>query len=1262
LGEVAIREKLISELYQDVYGPRLGSKETMDGDPQREYITGVIIPSTCRGIVDTPDNEVDVRLDEGAAPTDESLDDIVPTKNIDFATPSELNPKMRPKSFGISFIVTGGNPSFKICVTWGRYTKVDLKWKREPFYKIVEVSQENYNTPIPIYNGDDGKILLSIKRILENDDLNTIIISVINNLLIDNCYGDELTSASIFQPAIRVKLMNDTKLHPFKPKVNNILDFIYRDQPVIARGYMCAAIWGDIEYIDNVDSSVIWPDGLYYPECMEFIKSDVRSEFVPLCPSPSPCFDWDKTYGKSPVFSAKQLSEMWSNEDVDVNLLPLVESYEKWIGELAYKLDNLSIDGNNFTSELLKAHTETASRIRAGISTLKTDVDAKLSFCFANRTIWQQNRWKNNEEDFSWRPFQLAFILMNIEPLCYFNSPYREKLDLLWIPTGGGKTESYLALMAFTMAIRRRRAISGGVTNTGAGTAILSRYTLRLLTIQQFRRTLGMVTAAEYLRVSQNKNGFGWVPEKSNLTGKFVYGSSRFSIGMWVGGAVTPNHLRRGEGAIDALMGNKSEGEPAQIVKCPVCSAWLTIPHAGLPAGENKLDVIVKYRGNINTIQTAIKSEASKLNGVKEITIDCKGLRSGYCTISLLLKTKKLTEHDIDEIFGRIKGIIDIDVASFRASRPGYFGIDPEPGRRNKVPRDFEIYCPNPSCDLNNNVTYTEGVPINSVKGGEKFPDGLVDRIVDLPFLPHKRVPIPAYTVDEQVYCKCPTIIICTADKIARLAFEPRAASIFGNVDRYNSYYGYCRETLSPENVSKSAWERPEYNTSIIRFNPPDMIVQDELHLIEGPLGSMYGLYEIAVDGLILGSGGKPKYIASTATITNAGSQVLQLYARDLFQFPPYGYSVNDNFFVRIPDKNDAWNENGPGRVYMGIYAPGMGPLTPNIRIWSRLLKTNFDNSSDRSALFYWTIVGYYNALRELGGGRALYREDIVEWLNYISKLSENQRVIDQEKVVELSSRINSTDIPQLLSDLEDGIKRPVSENADAIFTTSMFGTGVDIPHLSLMVVNGQPKTTSQYIQTTGRVGRKHGGLIVTFLRAGRPRDLSHYEMFPAYHNRLYLEVEPSSVSPFSDGAMNRVSGPAMISFLRNMVDPSVDWFEKNGSVILNNGSNIDIDQFINLLSRRFQKISVEQEEINRVLKYFLSQKDRWVSISKCSTVDNIQLDFVEYILFQKPSKSVVLGDPYHENFGKINHKIKTVFKNAPQSLREIEETTGFEV
>jgi len=1272
-----MRSELIEEMLKDVYGPRGGVEEEIEGDPVREYITGVIISKYCKKTVENPDSEITSSIGENRAADDDETEE-----ELMAFTPSELNPKERPKSFGISFIVRGEAPSFDICVTWGRYIRMEdgdsKKWIRKPYYHIIKnIHLDSEIKTFSIYDEEDGKIELHMRKIPQNSSDSTILITLVNALRVygEKCYEEPLTESSIFQPSIRIRLGDGTELtsayQNYKADKRSVFEFLYRKKPALARGFMCSAIWKEIDYSGHFNAHTLWPDGQYFVECSEFVSPDIRTEFVPLYPTPSPLLEWEELSSEeSPELSVYKLSEMWHEERVEEYLSPLLRAYRGWIERNEDELSEFNGTERNTASNLIELQKVLLGRMEAGVELLKNDREARLSFCFASRSLWLQKKWElekkgrevSDSEILKWRPFQLAFILMGIESIASKNSDYRDYVDLLWIPTGGGKTEAYLGLMAFTMAFRRLKARGNDTGDiTGGGTAVITRYTLRILTIQQFRRTLRMVTAAEYLRVMRTEKGTGWRPIDCEIEGDWIYGSTRFSAGMWVGGAVSPNHLRKDGGAIDALTGKKdrygkkvADGEPAQVLRCPVCDSWLAVPKSGLPAGKNTLHLVVKSPGRPADIQNEIMAHIDEIDYLKEVKFSNERHSPEYMTLTVSLEAgKKLTAGDIEDIWHKITDLTPVEIASFTASRPGYFGIGKEPGKRKNKndPIDFEIYCPNPSCGLNNDITYTEGVPLSPDDGDdEKFPDGYAHRKVETPFLSGSRMPVPAYTVDEQIYHRCPTIIIATADKIARLAFEPRAASIFGNVSGYNAFYGYYRNGLFPEKGTTEA-KRDAFNLELKPFSPPDLIVQDELHLINGPLGSMYGLYENIVDGLMKTAGGKPKYIAATATIKEADYQVRQLFARKLFQFPPHGLDLDNTFFVKYPDWDESWDEEKKGRIYMGIYSPGMGPHTPVIRIWSRLLKTSYDLRSDADVKYFWTIVGYFNAIRELGGGIALYREDIVEWLKHISE--GNTRMLEPDGVVELSSRINSTDIPQILDDLEKGGQRQFDENPDAIFTTSMFGTGVDIPHLSLMVVNGQPKTTSQYIQATGRVGRTHGGLVITFLRAGRPRDLSHYEMFPAYHHRIHMDVEPSAVSPYSDGCLARASGPSMVSFLRNMQNPSVKWYEKDGTVILNSGSETDINTFKEtVLLPRLNFIAEDQADAK--IRDFEGVINAWENMAYSV---NDEIVFVEYSQFRKPEKNVVLGDPQHEKAG-----LKVVYKDAPQSLREVEETTGFEV
>lgn len=1240
-----MREKFIEELIKEVLGPREGCNEIMYENPAIEYLTGVLIPKPNINEV-KQNSSFENEWEEDDEITSSEEDNL--NENFGDVFPSELDPKLRARSFGISFVLESLNPELDICISWARYIsngdEDNEKWERHPFYKTLKFDvdfDEKEEVIGDDFDKDSVKIIVKTKKV-ENEGLN-ILISFVNNLTQSEDYLD--VDNMIFQPSIRINSDSDFSNSINQDVYQDKLSFVYKDNHIRARGHMCSALWNDVDYINKFDLDDIWPDGSFFIEkdnnLKRFIEPQLRTEFVPLAPMGLPSFDiFDGKQKELNLLNAEVLSEIWSEEEIDEQLSVVVNKYSEWIATQEEKIEE---EYEDISLKIIKDQIKARDRIQKGIDKLKEDENARLAFCFANKAILTQFEWKNNQkkeimdahdgkvidESFNWRGFQLAFFLMNIEPIVNPGSKYRDYLDLLWITTGGGKTEAYLAIMAFTIAYRR-------LTNENyGGTSILSRYTLRLLTIQQFERTLLLVTAAEYLRVFNSDGNIGWRPKKCTIKDDWIYGSLRFSIGMWVGSAVTPNNLLDG-GANDrysalAMLKKLSPRElkysnPVQVIRCPVCGNLLSIPDGGIPIGES-FNVVVK----LNEIPLEkICNKLESINYIEKVIPSDLNHKSDYITLGLKFN-ENINQDKLNELFADFRRFFS--VASLSIYHPGYFGINKSEDNGNFS--DFEIFCTNPSCSLNSNVAWKEGEPFEE---NEKL-DIYYEKIIDTPFNNSSRIPIPAYVVDEQIYSRCPTIIIGTVDKIARLPYNGRIANIFGNVSLYNKYYGFLKnENMFPKNISDMNKDK---NIPVDNFLPPDLIIQDELHLIDGPLGSLFGVYELILESIIKQNGINPKYIASSATIKNAVNQSRLLYAKKLFQFPPHGLELDNNFFVREPE--DPWNENNPGRIYMGVYAPGRGPMTPQVRLWSNMLSTSSKFVKGEDKLFYSTIVGYFNAMRELGGGISLYKEDINERVNRLCDMS-----LDPEMdSLELSSRLSSSEIPLELNKIQnDGIKNK-SPTFKGIFTTSMFGTGVDISHLSLMILNGQPKTTGSYIQASGRIGREHGGLVVTFLKAGRPRDLNHYEMFPAYHYKIQTDVEPISVSPFSSGSLEKSVGPAIVSFFRNAIGMDFDW--DNEPVKLNEISYKDYKKLENLLIDRLEFIFDDDDEgIKEIVKRFYSAFGEW----KTKT-NEIGFDYTDT---PNNRKNVVLGDYYHE----YDDALESIFEKAPNSLREVEESTMF--
>lgn len=1303
-----MRKGLIKEIINEIRGPRFGPNEIISYDPWDEYLIGTLIPVRWKSRKEKKNN-VDLNLNPDWEIVDESdyvssEDGSTDLNDVINSNSSILNPNVQIKSFGFSFIIESKNiPEFDVAITWARYflndqdkeayslngSKISWEdssnfWERKSFGSIRNITLNGELEDINLNELDDGNINLHINYHKISDNKFYVSIFLINDLNPSNNYKNYRaeTEDCIFQPSIRVDI-KDNSLSNMNSTMNsdNELDFLYRKKPILASGHLCSVVWNDVDYINEFENydDLLWPDESIQikkdNDFSRFKEPTLRSEFVPLYPITLPDFELEKPSDKLNL-NANDLANSSKMELYD-NLMEITRLYSDWINrnkiireKILSSKDNEKyrhiIDGDDTHLGIIPKEEKMLDRIRQGIELIKSEDLVYLAFCFANKTIYIQDSWKkgfNNRlskpdddfKSFEWRLFQIAFILINLEPIWNNSSKFKKCLDLLWIPTGGGKTEAYLGLMAFTMAVRRLKSkFNLSNEKSGAGVSIISRYTLRLLTVQQFRRTLRMVAAAEYLRVFKCKNGvIGWRPEFFSSEKDWIYGTVRFSAGMWVGSSVTPLHLFKGknEGAMQILQEDSipSSSNPAQIIKCPVCGSWLSIPDEGLTDETPEVHLVIQSSKSRKEIYDDLKF-LEEQDYINYIDVSSKYLKDTYFTVSIFFKTQiKINTYE---------SIIKILEESYSISflgkyHPGYFHSRGVIGQKKLKKTDFEIWCTNPDCKLNQ--FWKEGVPLPIDENDENLlPDGYYERKFEGPFLSNKKIPIPAYLIDEHVYSRCPTVIVSTADKIARLSYEPRASAIFGNVDKYNRYYGYFRDNnnnnkiMFPNDSSKPA-RKSKHNVEIKLLNAPDLIIQDELHLMNGPLGSLFGLYENMVDAVIKEQEGNPKYIASTATINNAKNQVNLLFSRNFSQFPPHGLDISNNFFVR-DKKENLWNEQFSGRIYMGIYAPGLGHFTHQVRFYSRLLKISNIYYKDLHKKDYWTVIGYYNAIRELGSAMALYKDDILARIKHISDESNLRKLMPEEDSVELSSRIDSTRLPTLLDLLErDGKGEPPKFNA--IFTTSMFGTGVDISHLSTMIMNAQPKTTGDYIQATGRIGRNYGGLVIDLLRSGRPRDLNHYEMFASYHHRIYRDVEPISVSPFSEGCLLKGLGPSLVAFLRNSKNVDKNWID-NPENISSPNSDKDLDKFKSFTEKRLINIGFSKKKISFILEEISNQIDSWKNFKHKN-----DLKYNEYRGFDGiPKDDVVLGDPAHDKYENVD----AVYKNAPMSLREIEDTLGF--
>ena len=1370
---MSTRDEILIDLVKEVLGPRDGSYEILpaDQEPRDEYITGVLAPANAPRPPDDIEADIDEVIEETSSEEDQDTQGYVVVPGV--FSPA-LDPKSLPRSIGLSFTVEtdGGTPEIEICATWARYRLEQQGWQRQPAGFLTGSVQANQNHVS--WQAADGVSLQLRSRSLPSGEWRVSLFLV--NTTEVRAEEKLSTSHHLFQPQIRVYCCPGTLLVSVRTDGNSnlsdgnlgslaaeddSLNLLYRDRTALARGHLCGAMWKEIDperphptLPSPNEAPFAWTDAVVVPEeeREKFSLAHARTELVPCYPVEVPMMEWDSQYEQRPILEPEVLAETWQPQQIRFSLQPLVDGYRRWIDERRQsEMPSLPQEQQTVAQAHLQQCQVAAERIQRAIEILANDEDVRLAFCFANKAIALQSRWNNEARGQSgrvlvWRPFQLAFILLNIPSLADPLHSERQICDLLWFPTGGGKTESYLGLAAFTLALRRLHARNNlHDDRRGAGVGVISRYTLRLLTIQQFRRAMGVITACDVLRVQgldSAGTAVGWRPKKCSNQETFLWGGIRFSAGLWVGGGVTPNsQLSIGPipspsggmtfiaGGLDILQGAsrdyngpnqtlrrnlnshdlKIEGEPAQVLTCPCCQAVLAVPDEGLSGGrQHTLHFL--FRGGQTT-----NLPLAQLRFNSQMTIDAAPLTpnlvAGNCTLSIAFSLREgatLRARQVDEWwYQTIAPALgpNANLLAARPARPGYFILTYENRRNNTNPCDFEIYCPNPRCELNQHA-WAEMVPLSRTT--QTMPlsneNPLLDlmatgQTAELPDVPgmqwqaipenfrcgqtawiSSRIPISACTVDDQVYHRCPSLVIATVDKFARLAFEAKAASLFGNVNHYHSRWGYYREGCPPNwgDLPRTYSPHPpglsnnnSLRVSVSPFLPPDLILQDELHLIEGPLGSMVGLYETAIELLCQRQEGeqivRPKYVASTATIRQADSQVQALFNRQLALFPPSAISADDRFFACNPQRDVHPLEfERPGRLYVAVCAPGKGAQTPIVRIWSALLQSAYEHSQINPTLVdpFYTLVGYFNAVRELAGALSLYRQDIPDRIRF--RAPTDPRQIEETRKLELSSRASSLDLPSLLERLKD----QVPNAQDAVFATSMFGTGVDVDRLGLMVVHGQPKTTASYIQATGRVGRQGGGLVVTFFRASRPRDLDHYEFFTGYHRALYRHVEPITVAPFSPRARERSLGPLSVILLRHSPDLNnqqviQDWriqqrlsgaYYAEARLMQANRYAPEVTVIPELLEARANLQPDGRRPPNGVTATeAASELDRWRNVAAGQNSNADRFVYYEPAMLRPPERHVVLGDAQHRS-----QNFQQVYENAPQSLRDIEETTGF--
>ena len=512
---------------------------------------------------------------------------------------------------------------------------------------------------------------------------------------------------------------------------------------------------------------------------------------------------------------------------------------------------------------------------------------------------------------------------------------------------------------------------------------------------------------------------------------------------------------------------------------------------------------------------------------------------------------------------------------------------------------------------------------------------------------------LPIVAVDEPIYQRLPAFLIATVDKFASLPWIGQAGMLLGGADRHNAsgFYGAAD---------------PGIGTRLTEaLPPPDLIIQDELHLISGPLGTMAGLYETTIEALcvreIEGHVIRPKIVASTATVRRAQDQIQALFARPLTQvFPPPGPDRRDSFFARTVPASEV-----SARLYLGVAAQGRNPKVMMRKVWLALMgaaervyrdaggKNNQENPADP----YMTVLGYFNSLRELGGARRILEEEVqntIKGYGSRKRIGEEQGLFSDRKyfsdVVELTSRVSTDKVAQSRRRLENRFHE--NQRVDCAIATNMISVGLDIQRLGLMVVLGQPKTNAEYIQATSRVGRddERPGLVLTLLNIHKPRDRSHYERFRHYHETFYRSVEVTSVTPFSARALDRGFAGALVSLARHV--ESVLTPPQGVEQIADVRSPLE-QRLLNIFLDRIRQQPIEdkderEERLHSVKNRVVDLLDSWRKVFEDYSAAGVRVQYQKYELNQPQP---LLREMLDKDFESEHHrKFRT-----NRSLRDVE-------
>ena len=907
-------------------------------------------------------------------------------------------------------------------------------YKREPRTKTIEINIDN-NDAQPIQINDNDNISL-YKKSFEANGRKYV------KILLQNEGGR--TSPYYYQTEIKIDGPLVSYTDPIETDFDEdatLNEYIYRNVRNYGKGIGCAVKW---------DENGEWIKTTYTPEAEVKDFSTVIEGYGDVCQ----------------LRNISMWSE-WDDERIINELNSFVDGYENWHTQ---QQNNAGDNENTSFKTIINKQANLLARLRQNVEYLSVNREALTCFKLANTAMliqmvisrdsnFEKNRetvegnmfnrldyFQNGEyintmpngREPAYRPFQLAFLLMNVRSTFELEDENRtDNVDLIWFPTGGGKTEAYLALTALTIIARRRDP-----TREDIGVSVIMRYTLRLLTSQQFERASLLICALEFMRRMQREWNLGNIP---------------ITIGLWIGSSTTPNSLddlRQTDSKYRKYIDGITDRNPFPISYCPWC-----------------------------------------------------GKRMG------------------PESYGR---------------------------------EDGGISCSNDTCCFH---------------ASERVQNNL-----------YRFLPIDY--IDQMIYRVKPTLLFATVDKFAQLYRNANAANAAGLMN-----------------------------------NSPDLIIQDELHLISGPLGSTVGLFETVVEKMAAQNGRTPKIVASTATTRNTEQLIKSLYGqnRNVNIFPPQGVEYTDNYFSHI--------ENAARRTHVGFIPTGskssnemeIGLTAHTILTRIKLMADNMRdqnidvndtaiqnflcNNDELRAEFdnIWSMVMYYNSLKDLGRSKSRVSQEVKSYVNAEKRFYQIPHTLFflfdhfDNRTQEFTSREESTRIRELLTlaqsktgiTANDNGRLNVESGIDLVFASNMISVGIDISRWNLMLMIGQPRSTSEYIQSSSRIARSNPGLVFNLFNPIRVREYSLFENYTSFHAAYYKYVEPLSATPLNTEMLRlNLWNNIVLCFCRLWQNEDL-------------GNEEKVERILEILQNRFITDEILDEKIRRRITDILIQNNAVNNVQK---------------------------------------------------------------